>query len=89
VWHPGATRSAKAVRAGFHVGEVELRGDDISGMIVHIAARIHALADPGEVLVSRTVTDLVVGSSITFADRGETELKGVPGTWQLFNVTDI
>ena len=76
------------VRGGVHVGEVELRGDDIAGMTVHIAARIHAFAGPGEVLVSRTVTDLVVGSSITFADRGETELRGVPGTWQLFNVTD-
>jgi class 3 adenylate cyclase len=74
------------VRAGVHVGEVELRGDDIAGMTVHIAARIYAVADPSEVLVSRTVTDLVAGSSITFADRGERELKGVPGTWKLFAV---
>jgi class 3 adenylate cyclase len=75
------------VRAGVHVGEVELRGPDIAGMTVHIAARIHARADPGEVLVSRTVVDLVTGSHITFTDRGQHELKGVPGNWQLFGVT--
>jgi class 3 adenylate cyclase len=71
------------VRAGVHTGEVELRGDDIAGLGVIIAARIQALARPGEVLVSRTVTDLVAGSRLRFDDRGEHELKGVPGRWQL------
>jgi class 3 adenylate cyclase len=83
-----AAQLGVAVRVGVHFGEVELRGGDIAGMTVHIAARIHALADPGEVLVSRTVADLVAGSSIAFRDRGEYELKGVPATWQVFGVTD-
>jgi class 3 adenylate cyclase len=74
------------VRAGLHSGEIELRGDDLAGMAVHIAARVSALADAGEVLVSRTVTDLVAGSGIEFEDRGEHELRGVPGTWHLFSV---
>jgi class 3 adenylate cyclase len=77
-----------AVRAGIHVGEVELRGPDIAGMTVHVSAHIQALADPGEVLVSRTVVDLLARSEITFTDRGEHELKGVPGTWRLFRVTE-
>ena len=75
------------VRVGVHVGEVEVRDADIGGMTVHIAARIQALADSGEVLVSRTVVDLVAGSHIAFVDRGEHQLKGVPGSWQLFGVT--
>jgi class 3 adenylate cyclase len=75
------------IRAGVHTGEVELRGDDISGMAVHIAARVEALAAPGEVLVSRTVVDLIVGSGTEFTDRGEHELKGVPGTWRIFAVS--
>jgi len=74
------------VRAGVHTGEVELRGNDIAGMAVHIAARVAALAGPGEVLVTRTVIDLIVGSGIEFADRGEHELKGVPGSWHLYAV---
>lgn len=74
------------IRAGLHTGEIESRGDDVSGVAVHIAARVSALAGPAEVLVSRTVTDLVVGSGISFDDRGEYELKGVPGTWKLFAV---
>jgi class 3 adenylate cyclase len=74
-----------SLRSGVHTGEVELRGDDIAGLGVNIAARIEALAGPGEVLVSRTVTDLVAGSGLAFADRGEHELKGVPGRWQLFS----
>jgi pimeloyl-ACP methyl ester carboxylesterase len=83
-----AERLGVKVRAGLHTGEVELRGDDhdVSGIAVHIAQRVSALARPGEVLVSRTVTDLVAGSGIEFADRGEHELKGVPGTWRLFAV---
>ncbi len=75
------------VRIGLHTGEVELRGDDIGGIAVHIGARIAGAANPGEVLVSRTVTDLVAGSGIEFADRGIHQLKGVPGDWQLFAVT--
>jgi pimeloyl-ACP methyl ester carboxylesterase len=72
------------VRAGVHTGEVELMGDKIGGIAVHIGARVAALAGPGEVLVSRTVVDLVGGSGIDFEDRGENELKGVPGIWGLF-----
>jgi class 3 adenylate cyclase len=72
------------VRAGVHTGECELVGEDIAGVAVNIAARISALAGPDEVLVSRTVTDLVYGSGIEFEDRGFSELKGVPDTWQLF-----
>jgi class 3 adenylate cyclase len=73
-----------AIRAGLHTGECELIGDDITGVAVNIAARISDLAGPNEVLVSRTVTDLVYGSGIEFEDRGQAELKGVPETWQLF-----
>ena len=73
-------------RAGLHTGEIEVRGDDIAGMAVHIAARVSALADAEEVLVSSTVKDLVVGSGFEFEDRGEYELKGVPGAWRLFAV---
>src|SRR6516225_4376605 len=74
------------VRAGLHTGEIEVRGDDIAGMAVHIAARVSALAGAAEVLVSSTVKDLVVGSGFEFDQRGEHELKGVPGTWRLFSV---
>lgn len=74
------------VRVGLHTGEVELRGDDIGGIAVHIGQRVSALAGAGEVLVSRTVTDLVAGSGLQFVDRGQRELKGVPGTWALFAV---
>jgi len=72
------------VRAGLHTGEIELIGDDIGGIAVHIAARIMAMASPGEVLVSSTVKDLVVGSELRFEDRGASVLKGVPGEWRLF-----
>ncbi len=74
------------IRAGLHTGEVEVMGDDIGGIAVNIGARVGAAAGPGEVLVSRTVTDLVAGSGIEFADRGAHPLKGVPGEWQLFAV---
>jgi class 3 adenylate cyclase len=74
------------IRAGVHTGEVELRGEDMTGIAVHIAARVQAVANPGEVLVSSTVKDLVAGSGIEFEGRGEHELKGVPGTWRLFAV---
>jgi class 3 adenylate cyclase len=80
----GAQALGLTVRAGVHTGEVELRGDDIAGLGVNIASRIEVLAGPGEVLVSRTVTDLVAGSGLDFDDRGEHDLKGVPGRWQLF-----
>jgi class 3 adenylate cyclase len=76
------------IRAGLHTGEVELRGDDVGGIGVHIGARVNALANPSEVLVSRTVTDLVAGSGIEFSDRGEHNLKGVSGRWQLYAVSD-
>ena len=76
------------LRMGLHTGECEVRGDDLGGLAMHIAARVGALAAPGEVLVSGTVKDLVVGSGIEFADRGEHELKGVPGSWKLFAVED-
>ena len=74
------------IRAGVHTGEVERRGEDVAGIAVHIAARVLALARPGEILVSRTVTDLVAGSGIAFVDRGTHALKGVPDRWRLFAV---
>ena len=74
------------VRAGLHTGEVERVGDDIRGLAVHIGARIAGLAGPGEVLVSRTVKDLVVGSGLGFRDLGTAVLKGVPDEWQLYQV---
>jgi class 3 adenylate cyclase len=77
------------VRAGLHTGECEVIGDDIGGMAVAIGARIGARAGAGEVLVSSTVKDLVVGSGITFANRGACELKGVPGEWHLFAVDEV
>ena len=76
------------IRAGLHSGEVELRGADVGGIAVHIGARVAGAADTGEVLVSRTVCDLVAGSGIEFEDRGEHELKGVPGCWRLFAVAE-
>jgi class 3 adenylate cyclase len=74
------------IRAGLHTGECELIGDDVGGIAVNIGARVGAKAGPGEVLVSRTVTDLVAGSGLEFEPRGSHELKGVPGEWQLFSV---
>ena len=75
------------VRSGLHTGEVELRGEDIGGLAVHLASRVLAEAGAGEVLVSSTVKDLVIGSGIEFADRGVHSLKGVPGEWRLFAVS--
>ena len=77
------------VRAGVHTGECEQRAGDLGGIGVHIGARVAALAEPSQVLVSRTVTDLVAGSGLRFTDRGEYELKGVPGLWQLFAVEAV
>ena len=74
------------VRAGLHTGECDVVGDDVGGMAVHIGARVGALAGPGEVLVSGTVRELVVGSELHFADRGEHDLRGVPGPWRLYAV---
>jgi class 3 adenylate cyclase len=74
------------VRASLHTGEVEVIGDDVGGMAVHIAARIIGQASAGELVVSNTVKDLVVGSGIEFEDRGEHELRGVPGAWRLWSV---
>ncbi|MET0903468.1 MAG: adenylate/guanylate cyclase domain-containing protein [Acidimicrobiales bacterium] len=77
------------VRAGLHTGECEVRGDELAGVAVHLAARIESLASGGEVLVSTTVKDLVAGSGIEFADKGEHQLKGIPATWKLFAVADF
>jgi class 3 adenylate cyclase/pimeloyl-ACP methyl ester carboxylesterase len=74
------------VRTGLHTGECELRGDDIGGLAVHIAARVNALAAPSQILVSSTIKDLVVGSGISFAEHGDHTLRGVPGSWKLFAV---
>jgi hypothetical protein len=74
------------LRAGVHTGEVELIGEDVGGMAVHLGARVSAKATSGEVLVSSTVCDLVVGSELRFAEAGEHELKGVPGKWRLFRL---
>jgi class 3 adenylate cyclase len=78
--------SGLELRIGLHSGECEVRGEDLGGLSVHIAARVAALAESGEILVSGTVKDLVIGSEIDFVDRGERGLKGVPGTWKLFVV---
>jgi class 3 adenylate cyclase len=77
------------VRVGLHTGECERRNGDIGGIAVHIGARVMAEAGPGEVLVSRTVKDLTVGSDISFEERGGRQLKGVPGEWELFAVTAV
>jgi class 3 adenylate cyclase len=80
----GAPALGIEVRVGVHTGEVELIGEDVGGVAVHIAARVAALAAAGEVLVSRTVKDLVAGSDIRFADRGATHLDGIAHEWRLF-----
>jgi class 3 adenylate cyclase len=72
------------VRSGLHTAEIELRGDRIAGIAVHIASRVSALANPGEILTSRTVVDLTAGSGITFDSRGDHQLKGVPGNWAIY-----
>ena len=77
-------RAGLDVRAGLHAGEIVRRSDDVAGVAVHIGARVSALAAPGEVLVTRTVRDLVAGSGLSFEERGEHELKGVPERWTLY-----
>jgi class 3 adenylate cyclase len=91
-----AARIAEAVRdlgietrAGLHTGEVELGDDQVGGLAVHLANRVMALAGPGEILVSGTVKDLVLGSGIEFADRGSHSLRGVPNDWQLFEAVSV
>jgi class 3 adenylate cyclase len=81
-----AARVGVQLRTGIHTGECELMGDDVSGIAVHVGARIAALAGADEVLVSSTVKDLVTGSEIAFADRGVHELKGVPAEWRLYRL---
>jgi class 3 adenylate cyclase len=85
-WHirDELARNGLEVRSGLHAGEVTRRGDDVAGIAVHIGARVSALAAPGEVLVTRTVRDLVAGSGIEFEERGEHELKGVPDRWAMY-----
>ncbi len=82
----GMRRLGLELRAGLHTGECEMTGDDIRGIAVNIGARVGASAGPGEVLVSQTVKDLVAGSGLGFQDRGEHQLKGVPGSWRLYAV---
>ena len=77
------------MRAGLHTGECEVRGDDLAGMAVHLAARIGDVAGPGEVWVSATVKDLVAGSGVDFADKGDHRLKGIPTAWRLFAVAEV
>ena len=76
------------IRAGIHTGECELQGRTLTGMAVHVAARIQGLAGPGDILVSSTVKDIVVGSTAHFEDRGQHSLKGMPGEWRLFSLAD-
>ena len=82
----GTEAMAAVFAAGLHTGEVELRGDDVGGLAVHIAARVMAAAGPGEILVSRTVRDLAAGADVTLEDRGRYLLKGLDGDWQLLAV---
>jgi class 3 adenylate cyclase len=83
---PAPNQMGLDIRCGIHTGEVELRGTDVGGIAIHIGARVVEHAQSGEVLVSRTVADLVAGSGLRFEDRGEHELRGVPGSWRLFAV---
>jgi class 3 adenylate cyclase len=75
------------IRAGVHTGEVEVRSGDLGGIAVHIASRVLAQAGAGEVVVTRTVRDLVTGAEAGFTSRGSVELRGVPGEWELFTAT--
>jgi class 3 adenylate cyclase len=84
-----ASSAGLPIRAGLHTGEIELVGDDIAGIAVHLAKRVEAAAAPGSVYVSRTVRDLIAGSSIVLGPRGHHELKGIPGSWELFEVESL
>ena len=77
-------REGITIRAGVHTGEIERRGDDIGGIAVHLAARIESAADPGEVLVSRTVRDLTTGGRLRLEPRGTRSFKGIPDAWDVF-----
>ena len=77
-----------AIRAGLHTGEIERRPAEIGGIAVHLASRVLSLARQGEILVSGTVADLVIGADITFEDRGTEVLKGIPGNWRILSVAD-
>jgi class 3 adenylate cyclase len=77
------------IRAGVHTGEIEVMGDNIGGIAVHIGARVAALAGAGEVIVTRTVRDLTVGSGLGYRERGLHSLRGVPGEWELYGVEDV
>jgi len=84
----GVRRIGLEVRAGLHCGECEVLGDKLSGIAVHVGARVAARAQPGEVLVSSTVKDLVAGAGIAFESLGAHALKGVPGEWALYRVAE-
>ncbi len=81
-----AQEAGVEIRVGIHTGEVELRGDDVAGLAVHLASRVMDMAQPGEILASSTVKDLVVGADLSFKDRGRHTLRGFKGEWQLFSV---
>ena len=74
------------LRAGLHTGEIEMRGNDVNGIAVHFAARVMAQSGANEILVSRVVTDLVAGAGLKFVEKGSFNLKGIPGSWDLFAV---
>ena len=81
---PAVRPTGLSLRAGLHTGEIELRGDDVGGLAVHAASRVMAQSEPGEVWVSRVVTELTAGAGLKFAERGARNLKGLPGAWELF-----
>src|SRR6202041_1329814 len=81
---PAVRPTGLSLRAGLHTGEIELRGDDVGGLAVHAASRVMAQSEPGEVWVSRVVTELTAGAGLKFAERGLRDLKGLPGAWELF-----
>jgi class 3 adenylate cyclase len=82
-----ARRQGLEIRVAIHTGEVEVRGDDIGGIGVHIASRVLASAGGGQVIVTRTVRDLATGTDVTFTPLGSTSLRGVPGDWELFEAS--
>lgn len=84
--HEATSSIGLPIRAGLHTGEVERRGKDLGGIGVHIAARVAGLAAPGEVLATRTVRDLTVGSGLEFSERGRHQLKGLPDEWELYGL---
>ena len=81
---PAVRPTGLSLRAGLHTGEIEMRGDDVGGLAVHAASRVMSLCEPGEVLVSRVVTELTAGAGLKFSERGARDLKGLPGAWELY-----